>query len=98
MTGDPIFYNGDRWAAEAEHEKQILNDDTYNNDGTRNCAGCEKKVVYSYLVIDKDGHCWSYCDDCKPDNPNNDPVLKSPVVGKFNAQNRLRQMWSFRQR
>ena len=66
MTGDSIFYNGDRWAAEAEYEKQIRNDDTYNNDGTRNCVGCEKVITYAYLVIDEDGHSWPYCDDCKP--------------------------------
>ena len=88
MTGDPIFYNGDKWAAEAERETQIRYDDSFNKDGTRNCVGCEKVIEepHPLLVLNPDDEkWWPHCDDCKPANPNNEPVLKSPVVGRFNA-------------
>ena len=64
-SGDPAFYYSDRDAAEEEERLQIRYDDSFNNDGTRNCYWCEQAFIPQTMVdFDKDGFAWKVCKGC----------------------------------
>ena len=63
--GDPAFFHSDREAAEAEHELQVKWEDTFNDDGTRNCYYCERAFIPQTMIdSDRNGFDWKICKGC----------------------------------
>ena len=61
-SGDPAFYHSESDAAEAQRELQIRYDDSFNNDGTRNCYWCEQPFDPETMEdYESDGFTWKVC-------------------------------------
>ena len=63
--GDNVFFRFERETAEEDRKLQIKYDDSFNNDGTRNCYWCEQAFIPQTMVdFDKDGFAWKVCKGC----------------------------------
>ena len=67
FMADPIFYNGDKWAAEQEHENLIRYEDSFMPNGDRICSGCEKVDKPENMKdFIQDGFTFKVCRECAP--------------------------------